>query len=286
LKLPEDIFFYGGITMKNLFPKLRHSAPMPAKRLLSLALAPALLLSRAASFSAPGEAGPAGAPVYGRVYRPGRCSGDVIFYKYADGAALVRFDGDPAEAPGDAPAETPEDATPGTGTETEPGAPDGAAPSPAEAETAAEVENGAELPAGAGDSGHGNDSGGTDDGDGGGAPLPEIALPGGTEYSETENGNYAIVDKTGHAIGLLVPEEIGGYTLIGENNTPLGRWNFSEEEDIWIFDEFPPSPAGAYLLALAYSLLLGTVLLVLLPREGGRGLTGALRRAARARRNS
>ncbi|MDR2420962.1 MAG: InlB B-repeat-containing protein, partial [Oscillospiraceae bacterium] len=130
--------------------------------------------------------------------------------------------------------------------------------------------------------------------EGGSGPLPDITLPGGAGYSDTENGNYAIVDESGHAIGTLVPEDDGSFTLIGEDSVPLGAWIFSEDEGMWIFDEYPPlgsAPvtgrrgAGAYLLMLVYAATLGAVLLALLPREG-RGLIGALRRAMRAREKS
>lgn len=70
----------------------------------------------------------------------------------------------------------------------------------------------------------------------------------------------------------LVPNEDGSFTLLDENDVPLGTWHWDEEAEMWIFDEEVPLDAaprtGDLSLALAPLVTLGSGLgLFLLNRK-------------------
>jgi fimbrial isopeptide formation D2 family protein len=59
-----------------------------------------------------------------------------------------------------------------------------------------------------------------------------------------ENENEAGVPSEPPAVAApgnsLIPGPNGGYIEIDENGVPLGEWHWDEEEERWIFDEYPP----------------------------------------------
>jgi peptidoglycan hydrolase-like protein with peptidoglycan-binding domain len=83
--------------------------------------------------------------------------------------------------------------------------------------------------------------------------LPRI--PGGTDqYTppvSTASGNS------------LVPTEDGMFIEIDENGVPLGEWYWDDDEQIWIFDEFPPLSDAPQTGSIGMSAELRTLLMCL-----------------------
>ena len=62
----------------------------------------------------------------------------------------------------------------------------------------------------------------------------------------------------------LVPDDYGCYIEIDENGVPQGKWHYDEEEDVWIFEAFPPLgnvPQTGNGAASTYLLLMGVALI-------------------------
>ena len=91
-----------------------------------------------------------------------------------------------------------------------------------------------------------------------------------TKTQEPEPTKQAIppVPVPGHS---LVPDG-GGFIELDEDGTPLGRWDWDEDEDMWIFDGFPPlgnlpqtrdgwGPANLCALLVVAALYTGSLLL-------------------------
>ncbi|MCL1975424.1 MAG: hypothetical protein FWG61_04595 [Firmicutes bacterium] len=72
--------------------------------------------------------------------------------------------------------------------------------------------------------------------------------------------------------GNNLQEDGEDYLELGEDGVPIGRWHYDEEEQIWIFEEFPPEggwpQTGDESRAMLYAILFGLAALTALGSTG------------------